>query len=663
MIRTKFSWAAAAKKAAAKKAYDVPDEFYRRQVPVGEPIIRAAISPESDIRSYARFHGYEITTMHPRKAIFAVDCWPSSQAKMETLAETIKQIHDLGYLVLISSQYALPAPITSLADFYIYEKRDIMRGDDESTYGRKKFHDTTEHKQCSVEYHGVATLNCFRNAIDFCRGKYDWIYQMSANMEVDLEHWLSLVHASDKPMVCIPYEGIKNGIGGGLLAGRTEILDKVIPYLDSWDQYASMFPDVRFAVERWLYNYISTKCDIDSSIDWISIETAKRFDNVDGEIWADDDFKCHFVEGPFLNIVGISNREYDVSFGNPQDGDNYYRLPLKPGMWARPDKKYYRDWTIKASLNGEVKFQHKLSLSGRNVIISIDSKALGYTIAWIPYIEEFRKKHNCTVYCSTWWNGIMAYPEIKFVTPGDVVDGVYASYEVGCFDNQPDKNPEDWRLVPLQKVAADILGIDYTPIRAKLKYEPHKSGGKDYKPKPYICFSEFSTMQSKLWNRPGAWQKIIDYLSSLGYDCISISTERSDLQNIIPHNGQSIEQTLTDISGASFYIGLNSGPSWLAYALNIPVIMISGITEPWNDFPNPYRIAIDVCRPGCFNDPALPIDRGWDWCPRKKNFACTREITEDMVIEQIGKLRKDISPRQSKTPGKTGGLPHGVRRR
>ncbi|PIV84052.1 MAG: autotransporter strand-loop-strand O-heptosyltransferase, partial [Candidatus Moranbacteria bacterium CG17_big_fil_post_rev_8_21_14_2_50_44_12] len=69
-----------------------------------------------------------------------------------------------------------------------------------------------------------------------------------------------------------------------------------------------------------------------------------------------------------------------------------------------------------------------------NVIIAMGSKALGDTIAWIPYVEEFRKKHNCNVYCSTWWNNVLDYPDIHFIKPGDAVNDVYASYEVGCYD-------------------------------------------------------------------------------------------------------------------------------------------------------------------------------------------------------------------------------------
>jgi len=307
-------------------------------------------------------------------------------------------------------------------------------------------------------------------------------------------------------------------------------------------------------------------------------------------------------------------------------------------MWSRPDKKYYREWTVTAKLDGETVFDHTLNLEGKNVIISMGSKALGDTLAWIPYIEEFRKKHNCTVYCSTWWNDIMDYPEIKFIKPGDAVENVYASYDVGCFDDQLDKNVTDWRLTPLQKVSADILGIEYEPIRAKLKVHP-KRGGNGKEQKPYICFSEHSTMKNKLWNREGAWQKVIDYLISLGYDCVSISTEASGLQGIINHNGQSIEQMVTDVAGAEFYVGLNAGPTWLAYSLGIPAVMITGVSEEWNDFPNPYRISVDVgCKP-CFNDPSVPISRDWLWCHSGKDYACTAEITEKMVMKMIDNIR------------------------
>ena len=34
-------------------------------------------------------------------------------------------------------------------------------------------------------------------------------------------------------------------------------------------------------------------------------------------------------------------------------------------------------------------------------MICFDSKAIGDTLAWFPYVEEFRKKHECEVVVST----------------------------------------------------------------------------------------------------------------------------------------------------------------------------------------------------------------------------------------------------------------------
>jgi len=311
-----------------------------------------------------------------------------------------------------------------------------------------------------------------------------------------------------------------------------------------------------------------------------------------------------------------------------------YGLKQKVGHWSRASHKYYKDWTVTASLNGEEKFRHRLDLNNKNVYISFGSKALGDTSSWMPYVEEFRKKHNIkNLYCSGWWQEIFDYPNIRFVKPGTVLDDLYATYSIGCFDNQPELNPVNWREVNLQKVATDILGLDYQPMRAKLKIPPYPISSKKY-----ICFSEFSTMRGKLWNRPGAWQNIIDYLNSLGYECISIANERTALKNVKIHSGQPIQKTIADIAGCDFYIGLNHGPAWIALALDKPTIMITGMSEPFNDFPNPYRIAVDDCRPGCFNDPSIPIVRDWEWCPRGKDYACTRNITEEMVIECINKI-------------------------
>ena len=641
-IREKFSWAA-----AAQKAYDIIQTMPTYPVSSEASIIKTNNLPTSapqavkdiqkSIRDYARSLGYEIKSMERRKAIFIIDSHTDTQDKLETLIESIKQAQPFGYPILLVTHCNVPAEVIEMVDYYIYDRNDPMG--ECPTYWRRLPDGKDEYAQSSIPCHSFAGYLNLRNALDFCKGKFDWIYKMTFDAEADLDEWFEKVNASTKLMALVKYEGRDGGLQGNLISSSYDCLDKIFPPLFSWDEFAAFYGDHKFCAEIGNWNNIESKIGFDN-VDWIDIDLGNRFDQVDRDAWKDDVFQCHFMGGPFLHISGISNREYDVIYSNPVDG-NFYGLKQVCGMYSRPTKSYYRDWTITATLNGELKFTHVMNLKGQNVIISMGSKALGDTLAWIPYISEFQKKHDCNVYCSTWWNNIMNYPNLNFVKPGDSVENVYASYDVGCYDGQLDKNVTDWRLTNLQKVAADILGLDYTPLRASLKYEPYKPSGNGHPPKPYICFSEFSTMQNKLWNREGAWQAVIDYLNDLGYDCISISAEPTQLKNVVSHNGQEIGNTITDISGAQFYIGLNAGPTWIAYSLGAPVIMVTGVSEPFNDPPIFARIQVNDCRPGCFNDPSLPIDRGWSWCPRGKDFICTKNITEAMVIEQINRLIKE----------------------
>ena len=656
-IRTKFSW-----EAAAKKAYDIiqaiPESAVSSEVkiPVVEPAV--CLNPEAEIRIFARARGYEVRDLKRRKSIFTVDTHPDSPEKLECLVETIKQIKELGYPILVTSHFPLPLNVIEMIDFHIYDKRDILSGEDRPIYSRTIGDGHVETTKAGLQCHALASTMNVRNGIDFCLGKYDWIYHMSYDTEVDIKDWMEKVNASDKSLIGCRWDHQEKTFSGQVFAGTVEVMDKIVPRLETWEEFAKMHGERRFNSEEVFLDRINEHVGV-GNYDVLDIDLGNRFDQVDREAWKDDLFQCHFVEGPFFNIIGISNREYDVTFSNPIDGESFV-LKQKVGSWSRPDKKYFREWTITAKLNGEVKFQHNLDLKGNRVLISLGSKALGDTIAWIPYIEEFRKKHDCHVIFSSWWKKIFDYPEIEFVNPGTPVENVCASYDVGCFDDQLDRNVINWRLSNLQKVAADILGVDYKPIRAKMKYESHRKGGNGNEPKPYVCFSEFSTMQNKLWNREGAWQKIIDYLNSLGYDCVSISTEQSKLTGIIDHCGQSIEQSLTDVSGASFYVGLNAGPTWLAYALNIPHVMIVGVSEPWNDPPNPYRVQMDVgCKP-CFNNVLVPINRGWEWCVNEDKYACTKAITPEMVIKAIDTLiKKEVTHAIAKRKiGQSGGRKH-----
>ena len=131
-----------------------------------------------------------------------------------------------------------------------------------------------------------------------------------------------------------------------------EYFDKMVPNFDTWEEFAEFYGDNRFCVEKGTY-LILQKMGLDN-VEFLDIPITNRFDQVDRGVWADDVFGCNFIEGPYLNITGNSGREYDVVYGNPIDGTEDSRLKQKTGMWSRPNKKYYRDWTITAYLDNEV---------------------------------------------------------------------------------------------------------------------------------------------------------------------------------------------------------------------------------------------------------------------------------------------------------------------
>jgi len=130
-------------------------------------------------------------------------------------------------------------------------------------------------------------------------------------------------------------------------------------------------------------------------------------------------------------------------------------------------------------------------------------------------------------------------------------------------------------------------------------------------------------------------------MHGLGYNVYNVSKEDNPFDNCTKIDDTSIENTMDVIAGAKLFIGLSSGLSWLAWALNQKIVMISNFTESDHEF-DCYRITKpDVCH-GCWNDPKIKFDAGdWNFCPQHKGtnrqFECHTSITAEMVIAEIKK--------------------------
>jgi autotransporter strand-loop-strand O-heptosyltransferase len=369
-------------------------------------------------------------------------------------------------------------------------------------------------------------------------------------------------------------------------------------------------------------------------------------------------FIRHYVVQPYFEVQGTTENKLNIKC---YDNNNnvVYQNELSINSWIKLNKEYFIKWRTTVEENGEVIYDETLDLTDKRVYISFGSKSLGDTMAWAPYCEVFRQKHNCKLIVSTFHNGLFRdqYPEIEFIEPGDVAPNIHAQYRLGWYYTDEgtfdkDKHPNDFKRIPLQKTATDILGLDYEEVRPLLKLP-------NVTKKKKVGIGFHSTAQSKYWNNPDGWQAVVDHLNALGYECMIYSKEGNGYmgnnypEGVTTFKGGNLQEVIDDLSECEFFIGLGSGLSWLAWACKLPVVLISGFSEKWAETTlDTYRVINESVCHGCFNSDRL--DAGdWNWCPLHKNtdrmFECTKQISSDMVIKQINRIINNEGVMEEKT--------------
>lgn len=357
-------------------------------------------------------------------------------------------------------------------------------------------------------------------------------------------------------------------------------------------------------------------------------------------------YNLHYVKGLYFELTQDDNKdkEYDVTITDNVSKELLYRTNIKRGGWIALNKKYLCDVNIKIKHNDklieEINFLEKLR--NKRVFISFDSKALGDTLAWIPYCLEFSKHYNCKVIVSTFMNYMFekSYPELEFVERGVVVNDIIAMLELGWFWDK-NREPVNPILIPLQKSASNILNIPHREIVPMVDFKPKERPIEE----KYVCISIYSTSQCKLWYY---WQDLIDFLVAQGYKVIEVSKENnmmyqktSDYRDLIEMTDKSMINTMNTIYHSEFFIGLSSGLSWLAYALRKKVYLIANFSNKEHEFTiNTVRINDESTCNSCWNNPIFKFDKGnWNWCPEHedtpRHFECHKLITSEKVIQHI----------------------------
>jgi autotransporter strand-loop-strand O-heptosyltransferase len=289
---------------------------------------------------------------------------------------------------------------------------------------------------------------------------------------------------------------------------------------------------------------------------------------------------------PKVTLKGDSDDTYAILFIDADKNTVVYRADTKSNTTIRGLRQWYTKWLIQVYnlTDNSLIYTNEFNLAGQTVFIKFYAFALGDNLAWVPYIEEFRKKHYCNVICSTFFNNLFedGYPNIMFVAPNTRISNVYAQYYIGALKEGDDMySPVVSTKVPLQKVATEILGLEFKEIKPLIGIES-QSPTIDGK---YVCISEHASSPDKEWKYEGGWQSVVDYLNNNGYKVVVISKEPTTLKNVIDKTGDiPLIDRIRDIENASLFIGVSSGLSWLSWALGTHVILISDVTPSWHEF-------------------------------------------------------------------------------
>jgi autotransporter strand-loop-strand O-heptosyltransferase len=362
--------------------------------------------------------------------------------------------------------------------------------------------------------------------------------------------------------------------------------------------------------------------------------------NKDKNTQLKNEIKVSYLEGPKVEIVGDKLEEYKIEFLDEND-NVVHESTITNNMWTLCSRKYYTKWKIK--VNGTI--VDEFDLNNKRVLIGLESKSIGDTIAWTPYAVEFAKKHNCKVILSTfhneWFKGLDTYKDIEFIEPGQSTE-CHVIYKIGWIRGESGKwdnfeyYPNYPQSQPLQKTASDILGLEFKEINYGINFIPKPKATKT----DYIVIAPESTTGCKEWPYD-SWVALSKMLRELGYTVVTLTIKPYDIKGNLNVHGKTLNESMDILHNAKLLVGLSSGLSWINWALGKQTVMISGFSQKDHEFlSNNVRIQNEYACNSCWGNPNFTFDAGdWDWCPiwkgTDKQHICEKSISPLTVFNSL----------------------------
>ena len=285
----------------------------------------------------------------------------------------------------------------------------------------------------------------------------------------------------------------------------------------------------------------------------------------ESRIWGETGFPGLRLDFNFGLRLDVPEGNFRVKVSDFDSGQIFFDKNISGGRLLSIEQYFVR-WQVEVFLDKQKIFSHVLNLEGQPVTIMVKYPVLGDTIAFLPYLREFKNYHRCklSICLNDKFTEFVSklYPDITQI---DQVDfNTYATYYPIMLQSPFPFVPVDTRHMPINRVGGLLLGIDYLPPKAVFK--PTAPPVTD---EPYVCISVQASANRKAWLYPGGWDIVVDYLKSLGYRvfCIDLKSEQiNDGYSVRKPEGaedftgnHSLLERANMLYHAEFFIGLSSG--------------------------------------------------------------------------------------------------------
>lgn len=419
----------------------------------------------------------------------------------------------------------------------------------------------------------------------------------------------------------------------------------IIPSIKSKDEYSHF-------ILKQLWNYINTDYVLIQQWDsWIlePDEFDERLYAVDyaGAIWPEqDNLRCG--NGGFswrtkrlLDIVGADDF---ISVTYPEDVQlcRVYRpyLEKKYGLiWAADDLCESFSFELAQPIRKTFGFHSFFHRPYQPTVIIVRNAALGDCVQTEPVLCHFFLKGYRVVFESLpQFQSLFIQHYFKVHRPDEVDGRLLKNAKRYDLDFSYESNPKQLHLKTYYEyceVPESEMVLRNPRLTLNIPIDPSTKLFKKY------CVLHIPERKQKSRNIQGDvdWEYIVSFLKSIGYNTIQIGggePVKGALEMMTP--GEPFLMWV--IRSADLFLGIDSGPSNIAVAFNIPSVIFFGSVEPKYIYADLSNISViqyeNVCRnPKCWS--SVVSSEGTDCIEDVDHPPCV-QYTTDQVLTAINKM-------------------------